>query len=392
MKRKNTNGFTLIEIIVTLVILITITVLIIIGLAKINNNKKEEAYEVVKQTIEEEAKRYVDTNKYVFEKLDFDENSTIYVSLGTLVSEDYLDKVTDPRTGKSLNKCSTVWISKNKNGSYNYDYHELKDEENCYNDYFVIVQEPGAPKISANITNGIKGNDYWYKSSAEVTINVDKNNNGDIKEVLYCSTLDGKPCENFSYLTNDLTFVDKNSYKDDTVLKTTYYEVINVFGKKAVTFISLGVETNVRMTISDKTKNSANPNNGALAFNPNNGTKYFHEIDNFFDNKNFGGKNCDGASKCYYANICKNIVSFPIYFDVSSVSTGNVEYDSQSMCRIGTDNCDESKTHKERLFRKKASGDNTLWRYYVYDYVYVTNAGNKAIVRTFEEYAIECGY
>ena len=160
MKKK--NGFTLIELIVTIALILSVMVLAIIGFNNISKSKKEESFEIVKKTVESAGTDYITSNKYLLETLS-PNSDTVKVTLGTLVAEDYLDKVTNPINGNPLNKCSIIEITK-ENGGYNYSYDNTNIMNDCddFNNQIVEVTDSKAPILTITPI-GVIGNNGWYK-------------------------------------------------------------------------------------------------------------------------------------------------------------------------------------------------------------------------------------
>ena len=69
MNNKN-KGFTLVEIIITLAIIVTITTVAVGSYIGISNNKKNEEWKLVKEQIETAAEQYFSSNKYMYENFD----------------------------------------------------------------------------------------------------------------------------------------------------------------------------------------------------------------------------------------------------------------------------------------------------------------------------------
>lgn len=114
MKIKKRNGFTLVELLVTIALMLTILGIAIVSVVNVNNNKKQEAWNLVKEQIETAAEDYFTANEYLFEGLTDDQNSNAQISVGTLVKEDYLNKVTNPVTGEEISSCSIVNVKKRR--------------------------------------------------------------------------------------------------------------------------------------------------------------------------------------------------------------------------------------------------------------------------------------
>lgn len=140
MKKK--NGFTLIELLVTIALMLSILGIAIVSFINISNKKKEDAWGEVKSQVETAATEYFTANEYMFEGLA--DGSSGYVSIGKLEEEDYISKVTNPTTGKSVNKCTLVKVTK-KGSNLIAEYDGNIDNANCGGDYKAYMAEPGAP-------------------------------------------------------------------------------------------------------------------------------------------------------------------------------------------------------------------------------------------------------
>ncbi len=128
MSKINKKGFTLVEIIITLAIVVTITTVAVGSYIGISNNKKKEEWKLVKDQIETAAEQYFSSNKYLYEGLT--DNVQAYISVGTLVHNDYLDKVVNPITKQQVSQCSIVTV-KIKNNKYTGTYDENNIIDNC---------------------------------------------------------------------------------------------------------------------------------------------------------------------------------------------------------------------------------------------------------------------
>ena len=163
-KRSNEYGFTLIELLVTIAIMLSITVLAIVNIVGVSNKKKEEAWVSVKEEIETAASDYFKYNEYLFEGLGGTGTGTI--SVGSLVSDDYINKVTDPRTGKALSYCTKVNVTKTNRGITT----EIDDDtisssdnpEDCKDTYSVTVSNAkNAPRLKVEKKCGVDGENNW---------------------------------------------------------------------------------------------------------------------------------------------------------------------------------------------------------------------------------------
>ena len=177
MKRK--NGFTLVELLVVIALMLSILGIAIVSLISASNNKKRESWNLVKTQIETAAVEYFTANEYLFEGLSDNSNGTISVS--TLIKQDYLNKVTNPTTGKAISNCTVVKIFKsNKRISATLDETSLESSNTCDTDDSIVVSETRSPKYNlkseCNFNNGNNESDganhksewcYQYKTSIE---------------------------------------------------------------------------------------------------------------------------------------------------------------------------------------------------------------------------------
>lgn len=150
---KNKKGFTLIELLVVIALTISILGIAIVSLTGVGNRKKEEAWDKVKKQIEVAAETYFFDNEYKFEGLD--DKSTGKISVGTLVRNDYLNKITNPVTNKAVDYCSMVDVVK-EGGKYTATYTgkvEKNTDGTCIFENLVMVAEPGAPAGEINYYN-----------------------------------------------------------------------------------------------------------------------------------------------------------------------------------------------------------------------------------------------
>lgn len=196
--RKKKNGFTLVELLVTIALMLTILGIAIVSFISVSNNKKKEAWNQVKSQIETAALEYFNANEYLFEGLSDD--ATGEISVGKLVEEDYLNQVTNPATGLLVSNCAVVNVKKT-NGRYSASFDDKSaniTNTTCNSSAEIVVSEVGAPKIEGiDITNltgkGKSGN--WYQDGAKFTLNYNTAGNGAITEILRCNTTDSThPC------------------------------------------------------------------------------------------------------------------------------------------------------------------------------------------------------
>lgn len=232
MKKK--NGFTLIELLVVIALMLSILGIAVVSLINTSNKKKKESWEQVKGQIETAAVEYFTANEYLFEGLQNDSSGTI--SVGKLVNEDYLNKVTNPNTGKAISMCALVNITKDGekyNATFDNDSSENQEVE-CESNNIITVSEPGAPEFDIKDTcknqsgsNIEKQNGYCYSE----TFSVDKlKAHGIITSKKYCVGT-GTSCN----VTDDFTasFKGKDETVDNGVVGIT---LINQSGAKTTKY------------------------------------------------------------------------------------------------------------------------------------------------------------
>ena len=238
-KVKNNKGFTLIELLITIAIMLSLLAVAIVSFIKISDAKKDESYKLVKEQVLIAGEQYFETNSYLFEGLT--EGSEGVIPLGILVENDYLNKVTDPRTGKALSSCTYVKVVK-ENGKIKAKEFIDAETGDCSSSFSVLVSEPGAPKVSFSIDEQ-KEDNGWYKTK-NVTLNVelDENDSGKITKVERSensgeNNLDCKNLENIDSIKYTYTEVHGN-----TAGKTVLYKVTNEYGKSKIASISFKVD------------------------------------------------------------------------------------------------------------------------------------------------------
>lgn len=167
MKKK--SGFTLIELLVAIAIMLSILGIAIVSFVNVSDKKKEESWETVKRQIELAAEEFLTYNEFLFEGLS--DGAEAEISVGKLVQEDYLNKVTNPITGKAVSECMIVKVTKS-NGSYKLEVDDSfensgKTIEECKTDSSLTIKEVGAPEILVDKKCGSKGNNGWCKKSSD---------------------------------------------------------------------------------------------------------------------------------------------------------------------------------------------------------------------------------
>lgn len=197
MKKK--NGFTLIELLVTIALMLSILGIAIISFINISDKKKEESWKKVKEQVEDAAIEYFVSNEYLFESLS--DGASGSISVGQLVKDDYLNKVINPVTGKSIDECTKIEVKKSGNkykASYTNEKITKKDGV-CINENLVIVSEVGAPKVELNQTCDNEGINKWCKGIETIELKILKKY-GTITSLLYCKG--NSSCDPTKDLTN----------------------------------------------------------------------------------------------------------------------------------------------------------------------------------------------
>ena len=232
MKKK--NGFTLIELLVVIALMLSILGIAVVSLINTSNKKKKESWEQVKGQIETAAVEYFTANEYLFEGLQNDSSGTI--SVGKLVNEDYLNKVTNPDTGKSVSMCALVNITKDGE-KYNATFDNDSTESqvaNCESNNIITVSEPGAPEFEIkDVCTNKKGSDigkqngYCYSETFSVNV---KKAHGKITSKKYCVGT-GTSCNATTDFTDSFAGSDKTV--DNGVVGIT---LINQSGAKTTKY------------------------------------------------------------------------------------------------------------------------------------------------------------
>ena len=182
MIKKKKNGFTLIELLVAIALMLSVLGIAVVNFITVSNRKKQEAWGNVKGQIEIAAEQYFKSNEYLFEGVLG--NVTGKISVGKLVEEDYLNKVTNPVTGKPVAYCMIVQVTRTENGVFKTDIvdnPETNDASECETDYHISISEVGAPLINIQVSGEQKiANSGWYTNTVNIRSNVKENNNGQI--------------------------------------------------------------------------------------------------------------------------------------------------------------------------------------------------------------------
>lgn len=181
MKKSKSNnlGFTLVELIVVIALMISLLVIAIVSFVNISDSKKEESWELVKEQIETAAIDFFGANEYLFEGQE-GQDVDGFVAVRRLVDDDYLGRVVDPRTGKTVDGCTYVEITRPA-GSSSIDATYIESDNpnidsNIKNScdtkgQLVSTTVAGAPKISVDI---LKSDKKTVVDSTEGWLNYEK--------------------------------------------------------------------------------------------------------------------------------------------------------------------------------------------------------------------------
>lgn len=232
------KGFTLIELLLVIVLVISLLGLAIFNVTKITKKQKENQYEKVKDTVVTAAENYFDVNEYYFEMLE--DGASSIISVDELVKYDYLNALTDPRTGKKLNKCDRVQVTKS-DGIYNFEYVTSNDSDCERKTPNMVIIEPGAPKINIEEI-GTSGDNEWYTSSVKIKVTGENEGNGDVVEIGKCSDVE---CISTIPFSTSNSYVDEETYKNSTDEVDTWYYVKNSYNKMAIANVSVKVDKDI---------------------------------------------------------------------------------------------------------------------------------------------------
>lgn len=237
MNKKGSKGFTLVELLVTIALMLSLLGIAIVSFIKTGNNKKEESYKLVEEQILAAGEQYFQDNEYLFAGLS--ENAEGYITVGKLVSEDYLNKVTDPRTGKALSYCTVVKVVR-KDGVLKVDSvientdSNKNNEEACKSDNSVRTKDADGPDVTMTI-KGTLGNNGWYKEKpVELKTEIKEDGNGNIISV--------QKCESETCTAINLSESYTDIYKNNNEI-TVKYIATNIYGKTGEASVNFKVDS-----------------------------------------------------------------------------------------------------------------------------------------------------
>lgn len=125
---KNKKGFTLVEMLAAIGILLLITILTYPSFNKLNKKTEEKFDYSIKTIVENAAKIYVDNNKELIDEKITSNNGKYCLPVATISSYDYLDTPIKKSDGENLNLKSCVYITKeNEDNNIKYIYELSSD-------------------------------------------------------------------------------------------------------------------------------------------------------------------------------------------------------------------------------------------------------------------------
>ena len=198
--RLNKKGFTLIELIVTIVLMLSLTILVIVGFTNISDEKKLEADKLTENQIITAAEQYFSSNYYLVNTLKKDKNAKIFVNLAKLVEDDYLNVTTKTSTEEKYNSCDIVYAD------YSKSYVEFK-----YINYTEVFN------YSNRAVFGYTGSEEGYEGYL-ATLGFDKTNNQCGSSVLTLSDISATITIDRDYLTKN-----KIDLKYGTINSVSWY-------------------------------------------------------------------------------------------------------------------------------------------------------------------------
>lgn len=443
---KKNNGFTLMELLIVFGILSLILIIAIISITRLSKSKKEESKENTKEEAENAAEQYFSDNNYLLNDI---EGNSWFVTIGTLVENDYLNKVTDPKTGKSVDSCDLILIIKSSKG-YVYKYYTKQEAINkgyhipnsCIMDKPLVVnintsssssdssptttstrnttktkQEtttvtPDTSKPTCNITlSGTKGNKVgslqWYITK-NVTVSMTYNDNIGVT--------------NYGLTTsNNVNYNGKNAgtQSNETKSVTWYGYVKDKAGNTNTCSKTFGLEKSVSLSFNITATNNSTATDsrakGGLVFN----TSKSSSIKPYGN----GSGNCNrksgqahvgcavdsGNDKYYFGKACENIGDFVRYFNVSSISgVSTAQWGGNKSTTSGLKHISKTDNSNNYSYSKKQSPQSTFNKSYNagdlnnkgsrvnftrHLFSYTSPAGlttNK--ISLYTEYSVDCDY
>lgn len=171
---KNKKGFTLVEMLAAIGILLLITILTYPSFNKLNKKTEEKFDYSIKTIVENAAKIYVDNNKELIDEKITSNNGKYCLPVATLSSYDYLDTPIKKSDGENLNLKSCVYITKeNEDNNIKYIYELSSDTVKDGVDYLppIIMLKNKIPTANCtlNMYNNVTKEDFDNLCDIKVT-------------------------------------------------------------------------------------------------------------------------------------------------------------------------------------------------------------------------------
>lgn len=120
---KNKKGFTLIELIVTIGIMILVGIVIVTNMSGILSKQNDEEYESFKKNLQDSACIYVETKWANNKRTTCKSQNNCSVTINELINSGLIeDNLKDPSTGEVINKNRTIsvrWVNNVKTCTLN---------------------------------------------------------------------------------------------------------------------------------------------------------------------------------------------------------------------------------------------------------------------------------
>lgn len=349
--RRKKNGFTLVELLVTIALMLSLLGIAIVSFIKISDSRKQDAYKLVEDQIFTAAEQYLESNSYRFE--GYSDDIRVEIDLGTLIEEDYLNVVTSPITGKKLSKCGKIILEKKAGRlravSFEDDTKNLCSPKSSY----FAISTLGAPDLNHSFLKYDNVNDEkepvkeddasgWFNkkslmfsdNSSIGTLAVHLIGKSDIPVILEVCKNPGKKCDNYKKLEevipNDkkiYSYDDVSTFKEDGE-KIYMYRVKSDRGVKEIE-VSAGVDTKSPVIAFTKSKefpttwsNTYSEKNGGLRVDAavTDETSKIKSITKYHNKDGLLGPDKDGANILVSNNASYN----------SDMSGGNAVFDLQN--------------------------------------------------------------
>lgn len=171
---RNKKGFTLVEMLAAIGILLLITILTYPSFNKLNKKTEEKFDYSIKTIVENAAKIYVDNNKELIDEKITSNNGKYCLPVATLSSYDYLDTPIKKSDGENLNLKSCVYITKeNEDNNIKYIYELSSDTVKDGVDYLppiiMLKNKISTANCTLNMYNNVTKEDFDNLCDIKVT-------------------------------------------------------------------------------------------------------------------------------------------------------------------------------------------------------------------------------